>query len=187
MERVAIFLLQHGIIYIPRCTAFQYFTCKEPLNYSELILNEFLRFINDPTLNHIDYTFLTIDEVYKNSLLNKRRYKQYPDYWMWLSGNRQCSHHISNDIEMMHTTSTCPWYFELDYDPLRIPSNVVRARCSCKTCEQKGVCAEVMSYIPVVRKVCNISVSRPEEMEFEYHADVEELPVGCSCRLKVDV
>ncbi|KAL3857121.1 hypothetical protein ACJMK2_011816 [Sinanodonta woodiana] len=185
---VGIFLLQLVIVYLPRCTAFQFFTCKEPLNYSELILNEFLRFINNPTFKRIDYTFFTIHEVYKNSLENKRSYRKYIDYRTWISGNRQCgkrSHESSNDAEPMHITATCPWYFELDYDPLRIPSNVARAKCSCKTCEQnEGVCVEVMSYMPVVRKVCNISVTRPEEMEFEYHADVEEVPVGCSCRLR---
>ena len=81
--------------------------------------------------------------------------------------------------------ATCPWHVILEVDQHRIPQSIAKAVCTCEKCyktdgweEQKGSCQEVLTYVPVIRKHCDNGA-------FEYFADVEPVPVGCTCKQNI--
>lgn len=84
--------------------------------------------------------------------------------------------------------SSCPWYFVLEVDNDRIPSTVLKAKCTCSRCmvptrygfkrdrtHSIGYCKEVRYYMPVIQRRCNVGV-------YQYQIAIENIPVGCACK-----
>ncbi|KAK3579660.1 hypothetical protein CHS0354_000036 [Potamilus streckersoni] len=71
----------------------------------------------------------------------------------------------------------CPWSVEMHHDENRIPKNIARAKCSCINCRRtSGRCSSIMSFLPVVRKTCNIITGL-----YQYNGMIKSVPVGCAC------
>ncbi|KAL3857123.1 hypothetical protein ACJMK2_011818 [Sinanodonta woodiana] len=69
--------------------------------------------------------------------------------------------------------STCPLSFDMDYNENMIPVSLARARCNYNG---HGKCLPVMTFIPVVRRLCTT-----DENEYEYKGLLESVAVGCTC------
>lgn len=83
----------------------------------------------------------------------------------------------------------CPWDVVAEFDPLRLPTTIAKARCTCNDCLSRDdlstgdsietECREINSLMPVIRKQCVNSI-------YEYFVKLEIVPVGCSCQRKDD-
>lgn len=71
--------------------------------------------------------------------------------------------------------ATCFWNYVIDFDNDRIPKQLAKAVCACSHCH-RGSCRPVNSYIPVLRKECDIVSGM-----YVYRKYLQELPVGCAC------
>ena len=82
----------------------------------------------------------------------------------------------------------CPWDVLVEYDSLRLPASIAKARCVCHECllatrrsrntkgTHKPACTEINSVMPVIRKSCVSSV-------YVYRVELEPVPVGCTCQM----
>ncbi|KAL3857120.1 hypothetical protein ACJMK2_011815 [Sinanodonta woodiana] len=91
-------------------------------------------------------------------------------------GHRRCGG--IDHLRGLNSVSSCPWSIEMETDNYRFPNQIARARCRCSSCKSsdRGKCQPIESYIPVVRKYCDI-----RSLRYEYVPCVEKVPVGCAC------
>lgn len=83
----------------------------------------------------------------------------------------------------------CPWDVVAEFNPLRLPATIAKARCACDECLSRDSlssgdsieteCREINSLMPVIRKQCVDSI-------YEYFVKLETVPVGCACQRKED-
>ncbi|XP_045173778.1 interleukin 17-like protein [Mercenaria mercenaria] len=148
----------------------------------------------DYLLGH--WTYTTIDEYRKNT--RPRRLKNLIDLMPRQSriyGEQSCrkNRNVAHDSDIS-SKSTCPWYIVMDVDFQREPQSIAKAKCSCKRCftidrsgRTRDRCAEVKSFIPVIKWRCPNNFSGTAPNYFEYFVDFETVPVGCTCKRPVEV
>ncbi|KAJ8040213.1 Interleukin-17B [Holothuria leucospilota] len=79
--------------------------------------------------------------------------------------------------------SLCPWYYDIDHDPDRIPTTISVAKCKCNSClspydgkvQYDQACQEVTYRLKVLkRRGCQNGL-------FNYVVEDEEVAVACAC------
>jgi hypothetical protein len=106
------------------------------------------------------------------------------------SGEKSCrKNRIITPDSDIHTLSTCPWYYVIDFDSQREPQIVSKAKCSCKRCftvdrggKSRDMCREINSFIPVIKWRCPNNYTGNKPYYFQYYLDYEAVPVGCTCQ-----
>ncbi|KAK7089116.1 hypothetical protein V1264_025002 [Littorina saxatilis] len=77
--------------------------------------------------------------------------------------------------DLLPRTSTCPWYWVINFDPTRTPATLLVAHCACHECLSAGSQGERCRPVHYFRKVTYFK-GTPNEVEKLYR-----LPVGCTC------
>ncbi|XP_045172412.1 interleukin 17-like protein [Mercenaria mercenaria] len=173
--------------------------CHEPPNAEEIKQN-LQNVIKDTYLNYMSFFNIrsNLDKVTRqlnatfavtNTTVSSSYKKQ--TYISRLYGESKCKKRRRFSAVRNHTTSemsSCPWYYNLEFDSDRIPLTVLKARCSCVNClvpmrngykrdpnSAGGYCQEVSYHMPVIRRDC-------VGEEFRYRIVIENIPVGCTCQ-----
>ena len=82
---------------------------------------------------------------------------------------------VDNSLASKHGSRTCPWSYRVDYNEMRIPSQIATVVCECKHCH-RGRCVPIMSYIPILLIHCN-----KKTKYFDYTPSILEVSTGCAC------
>lgn len=173
-----------------KCIASEISDCKEPNNYRKIQRN-LSRVIERDYYQNLGS--LSFPANYKQATEQTEKGKRMSALRTKIYGQSlNCTEEmlkIQNGISVRQTLdkvypnrSVCPWDIVAEYDPLRIPATVAKARCSCQNCLSKDLlnsrsygCVTVDSAIPVIRKEC-------VNMTYTYQVELETVPVGCSCQ-----
>ncbi|KAK3579662.1 hypothetical protein CHS0354_000038 [Potamilus streckersoni] len=152
-------------------------TCPELSHEKEQreVNKTFARFLQDPVLSN--YMFNMIPGMFDASInSDDKRCEPYSKPSRFhVYGPRRCG--VPDNSRGLNSVSSCPWSIEMETDNFRFPNTIARARCRCTSCMgDRRKCRPVESYIPVVRKHCDIKTLR-----YEYVPCVEKVPVGCTC------
>lgn len=170
-------------------------TCQEPSNVTHIKL-ELQNTIRDNYMNYMSFLNVKGNLVRTKGQLNTLDIKnstahQQKVYVSRLYGEQKCKKmrkFRSRRKQSASEMSSCPWYYVLEVDKDRIPSTVLKAKCSCSRCmvptrygykrdrtKSIGNCKEVRYYMPIIRRHCDAGVYR-------YQIAIENMPVGCTCK-----
>ncbi|CAC5382008.1 unnamed protein product [Mytilus coruscus] len=160
--------------------------CEEPDNLLEIARRLYENNINlhnsyymlEPPRNAIEQEY----NKYKN-LFDKYR----STVRLKMLGRRKCPKFLPTDPK----TSTCPIFWELDFDVSRVPNTIFQAKCRCTKCivrkrdealsllMKNYTCCPVYYYERVLRKVgCD------SNNVFIYKKVLEPIQVSCTCSPK---
>ena len=192
-----------AFLFINRITAITGDTCKEPDNVEKIRVSLMRSLLADYQSTASFYSLTkqlkeTRKHVHKDRsrwrhdlFSTRRRVLRYRVY-----GEPRCGQlrnailmngSGSDNVTDIDKMATCPWHMVLEVDKNRIPQSITKASCTCTKCflpddnyTKAGLCVEVMSYIPVIRKHCNA------QKVYEYSVNIEGVPVGCTCRQNIN-
>lgn len=88
---------------------------------------------------------------------------------------------ISNNI---WDTTTCPWYYDLIYDELMIPTSIWHARCRCPQCGRNGTCQEVFVPTPVLK---GRQRRKGRKIKISWRPTIINISVACVCKENIDI
>ncbi|KAL3857122.1 hypothetical protein ACJMK2_011817 [Sinanodonta woodiana] len=143
-------------------------TCREPENVTDLIGRELL------AMYETEFTFKIVPNY--ESLQDTIFVDDHHSRRVLIYGQDTCPKTLHRQGDLADH-AICPWSVEMHHDQNRIPKNIARAKCSCITCRRtSGRCSPIMSFLPVVRKTCNIITGL-----YQYNGIIESVPVGCTC------
>lgn len=162
--------------------------CQEPSNLNELVSALY------ENNNNFHNSYYLMDPLRNATLRQQRKYKRLIErneqsFNMNLQGTIECPTNLQPSTERM--ISTCPVYWELNYDVSRVPKTIIQARCSCTNCllrqtenklkdyMEEYLCRPVHFYERVLRRIgCENNV-------FVYKTVIEPIKVGCTCAVPI--
>ena len=150
--------------------------CNQP---SAKILKQIEEKVRSPgSISSLHESFFLLDRLRgKGKIVNITSGKK---YYSFTHFDKKCP---KNDAESASSRSTCPHYFDMEYDEYRIPNTLLQARCKCTRClvtQGKGVvkmtkCRPIYYFTKVARAM------ECKNNTLVYEDYWEKVSVGCTC------